>query len=69
VCGDNGYVYQYVAPFPFPKWKSKSLKKSKKKENRENKKLEDEKTNKFKIYNEVKTNPTLRRSDRIRKKK
>jgi len=69
VCGDNGYVYQYVAPFPFPKWKSKSLKKSKKKETRVNKKLEDEKNNIFKIYNEVKTNPTLRRSDRIRKKK
>ena len=68
VCGDDGYVYKFIAPFPVPKWKSKSLKKDKTKTNKNNKKLEIEKNNIFNVYNEIKTNPTLRRSNRIGKK-
>lgn len=62
------YIYEFVAPFPAPKWKSKSLKNINKKEKKINKKLEEEKKNIFKIYNEIKTDPKLRRSNRIRKK-
>lgn len=62
------YIYEFVAPFPAPKWKSKSLKNINKKEKKINKKLEEEKKNIFKIYNEIKTDPKLRRSNRIREK-
>jgi len=61
------YIYEFVAPFPAPKWKSKSLKNVNKKVKKINKKLEEEKKNIFKIYNEIETHPKLRRSNRIRK--
>lgn len=64
----NEYVFEFIAPFPVPKWKSKSLKNTKKKINKINKKLEEEKNNIFKVYNEIETNFTLRRSNRIRQK-
>lgn len=66
----NEYIYEFVAPFPAPKWKSKSLKNINKKVRKINKKLEEEKKNIFKVYNEINEKPTLsnsiRRSDRIR---
>ena len=67
----DDYVYQFVAPYPVPKWKSKSLKKlkikNKKVSNEEKIKLENK--NLLQIYNEVNLHPQLRRSSRIREKK
>jgi len=66
----HDYIYEFVAPFPAPKWKSKSLKNVNKKVRKINKKLEEEKKNIFKVYNEISEKPTpsnsVRRSDRIR---
>tara|TARA_E500000305_G_scaffold99948_1_gene92482 strand:- start:332 stop:1171 length:840 start_codon:yes stop_codon:yes gene_type:complete len=64
----NDYVYEFVAPFPPPKWKSRSLKNVNKYNKKVNKLLEQQKNNIVLNYNEVKTNPTLRRSNRTRKK-
>ena len=67
----DDYIYEFVAPFPPPKWKSKSLKKAKNKicKCKHEEKIKLENKNLLQIYNEVNLHPQLRRSSRIRKKK
>lgn len=67
----SDYVYQFIAPFPAPKWKSKSLKQFNKFNKRKNKHIvPNQNNNMFSIYNnEIKNPKSISKNYKTRSKK